>query len=98
MRRLLFLTVGLGAGVVIGVWAVRRAEAASRRLRPEALAATAGARAGNVADRLRLALDEGRLAAAAKEAELRSPTPSATRPATATTTSGRRAIPGATSR
>ena len=71
IRRLFLLTVGLGAGLAIGVWAVRKVETTTRRLRPDTLAASAADRAGSLADRLRLALEEGRAAAAAKEAELR---------------------------
>jgi hypothetical protein len=71
MRRIFFLFVGLGAGVSVGIWAVRKVEQTSRRLRPDALAASAGARAGSLGGRLRDAVAEGRTAAAAKEAELR---------------------------
>jgi hypothetical protein len=71
MRRLLFAVVGLGAGVTLGIWAVRKVEETTRRLRPDALAASAGARAGSVGGRLRDAVAAGRAAAAAKESELR---------------------------
>jgi len=71
MRRLFFAVVGLGAGLALGVWAVRKVDATTRRLRPEALAASAGARAGSLGDRLRAAVASGQAAAAAKEAELR---------------------------
>ena len=70
-RRLFFTAVGLGAGVALGIYAVRKAEAAQRAMRPEALADAASRRAGGVSDRLRLAVDQGRAAAADKEAELR---------------------------
>jgi hypothetical protein len=71
MRRLFFAVVGLGAGLALGVWAVRKVEATTQRLRPEALAASAGARAGSLGERLQEAVASGREAAAAKEAELR---------------------------
>jgi hypothetical protein len=72
MRRLFFLFVGLGAGAWVGIWAVRKVEQTSRRLRPDALASSASARAGSLGGRLRGAIEEGRRAAAAKEVELRS--------------------------
>ncbi len=70
-KRLFFGMIGLGAGVALGVYAVRKVEAAQRRLRPEALANAAATRAGDTRSRLSLAIDQGRAAAAAKEAELR---------------------------
>lgn len=70
-KRLFFAAVGLGAGVALGVYVVRKVEDTQRRLSPEHLAATAGARAGSVGARVRGAFAEGRAAAAAKEAELR---------------------------
>lgn len=71
LKRAFFLTVGLGAGVALGVYAVRRVEEARRRMSPEALAAGAGARAGALGERVREALAVGRATAAAREAELR---------------------------
>lgn len=70
-KRLFFTVVGLGAGVAIGVRVVQKVETAQRALRPDALAASAGARAGSVTGRLRLAVEEGRRAAADRESELR---------------------------
>ncbi|MDQ3343126.1 MAG: hypothetical protein M3524_06085 [Actinomycetota bacterium] len=70
-KRLFFGMIGLGAGVALGVYAVRKVEAAQRRLRPEALASAAAARAEGTRSRLSLAIDQGRAAAATKEAELR---------------------------
>jgi len=69
--RLFFGMIGLGAGVALGVYAVRQVEATQRRLGPEALANAAATRAGNTRGRLSLAIDQVRAAAAAKEAELR---------------------------
>jgi hypothetical protein len=71
MRRLFFGVVGLGAGVAVGVWAVRKVEAAQRRLAPDALARSAAGHAGSLRDRLSSAVAEGRAAANAKEVELR---------------------------
>lgn len=70
-KRLFFTAVGLGAGVAVGVYAVRKVEQTQRRLSPEALAAGAGARVESLAERVRDALAEGRAVAAAREAELR---------------------------
>jgi hypothetical protein len=71
MKRIFTALVGLGAGVALGVWAVRKVEQTGQRLRPDALAASAGVRASSFGERLRDAVEEGRAAAAAKEAELR---------------------------
>ncbi|HVM15143.1 MAG TPA: hypothetical protein VM287_12565 [Egibacteraceae bacterium] len=70
-KRMFFAAVGLGAGVALGVYVVRKVEDAQRRMSPEALAASAGARAGSASARVREALEAGRAAAAAREAELR---------------------------
>jgi hypothetical protein len=70
-KRLFILTVGIGAGLAIGVWAVRKVEDTSRKLRPESLAAGAADRAGSFGARVRMAMAEGRAAAAAREVELR---------------------------
>lgn len=70
-KRLFFTAVGLGAGVAVGVYAVRKVEQTQRQLSPEALAARAGARVDSLAGRVRDALAEGRAVAAAREAELR---------------------------
>jgi hypothetical protein len=71
-KRLFFLLLGLGAGAVLGVAAVRKAEEARQRLAPANLASAAGQRAGTLKERIDLALATGREAALAKEAELRS--------------------------
>jgi hypothetical protein len=70
-KRLFFAMLGLGAGILLGMWAIRKAEEAQRKLSPEHLANTAGARATSARDRIALALAEGKRAATAKEAELR---------------------------
>ena len=69
--RMFFAAVGLGAGVAVGIWTIRKFERTSRQLAPDALAARAGERASGLAERLQAAIDLGRQAASAKEAELR---------------------------
>lgn len=63
-KRLFFAMLGLGGGLAIGVWAVRRIERAGRAMAPDAIAS-------NLAGRVSVAMDAGRAAMAAKEAELR---------------------------
>lgn len=70
-KRLTFAFVGLGAGVTLGMWAVRKLERTRSKLSPEHLGGAAAARAGSLRDRLALAVEEGRRAAASKETELR---------------------------
>jgi hypothetical protein len=70
-KRLFFAMIGLGAGVTLGIWAVRKAEEAQRKLTPGHIAGVAGARAGSLRERIDIALAQGREAATAKEAELR---------------------------
>jgi hypothetical protein len=70
-KRLFFAMLGLGAGILLGMWAIRKIEETQRKLSPDHLASTAGARASSVRERMALAMDEGRRAATAKEAELR---------------------------
>jgi len=70
-KRLFFAAVGLGAGVALGVYAVRKVEAAQRALQPDQLAAAAGRRASAIGDRIAEAMAAGRAAAAEREAELR---------------------------
>jgi hypothetical protein len=71
VKRPFFALLGLGAGVVLGVWGVRTLERTSRRLRPDGLADAAGAQARSLAARLGAAVQAGREAAAEKERELR---------------------------
>jgi hypothetical protein len=71
VKRALLLVVGLGAGVVIGAYVVRRLEEAQRAVAPATIAGNAGRAAGSFTERLRAAAEEGRIAAAAREAELR---------------------------
>lgn len=69
--RMFFAFVGLGAGVAVGVWTIRKIERTGQALAPDALAARAGERATSLGTRLADAVDIGRLAAEAREAELR---------------------------
>lgn len=69
--RMFFAVVGLGAGVALGVWTIRKIEWAGRQLAPDALASRAGERASGLSARLTEAVEAGRVAAAAREAELR---------------------------
>lgn len=69
--RMFFAAVGLGAGIAIGVWTIRKIEHAGSQLAPDAVAARAGERVSGLSARLSEAIDIGRLAAEAREAELR---------------------------
>ncbi|MGH8884295.1 MAG: hypothetical protein ACRDYX_03810 [Egibacteraceae bacterium] len=70
-KRLFFSLVGLGAGIALGGYAVRKVERARAKLSPDQLAAAAGRRAGSLRDRAAQAIAVGRAAAAQREAELR---------------------------
>ena len=70
-KRMFFASVGLGAGLAIGVAVSRKVQRTQKALRPDNLAATAAARAGGVRGRLAAAIEQGREAASAKESELR---------------------------
>ncbi|HSJ46243.1 MAG TPA: hypothetical protein VK923_16325 [Euzebyales bacterium] len=69
--RMFFAVVGLGAGVAVGMWAIRKVERAGQRLTPDALVSRAGERASGFGARLAEAIDVGRRAAEQREAELR---------------------------
>jgi hypothetical protein len=71
VKRTFSLALGLGAGLLIGAYVVRRLDEASRAMAPTSLAGQAGRAAGGFATRLRAAAVEGRVAAAQREAELR---------------------------
>ncbi len=71
MRRAFSIALGLGAGLLIGAYVVRRLDAAQRAVAPANVAGQAGRAAGTVANRLREAAAAGRDAAAEREAELR---------------------------
>lgn len=69
--RMFFAAVGLGAGVAVGIWTIRKLERTSQQLAPDALVARASERASGLGARLSSALEAGRQAAEVKEAELR---------------------------
>lgn len=71
MRSLFTLTLGLGAGVLIGGYVVRRVDRATRAAHPVAIADRAGRAAGGLSARLAAAAQAGRVAAADREAQLR---------------------------
>lgn len=71
-KRLFFLVFGLGLGLLVGAWLVRRMNAATDAMAPSNLAASAGRAASSFGVRFREAVAEGRVAAADREAELRS--------------------------
>jgi hypothetical protein len=71
VRRIFWALVGVGAGVAIGVSAVRWASRTAERLAPNSLAERAFEAAGDWRVRLAEAFEEGRAAMAEREAELR---------------------------
>ncbi len=70
-KRLFFASVGLGAGVLIGSWAVRKLDRAQHAATPAGVSEAAARRASDLGTRWRDAVAVGREAAAQKEAELR---------------------------
>jgi hypothetical protein len=71
VKRAFTLALGLGAGLIIGAYVVRRLDQAQQAVAPANLAGQAGRAAGSFTERLRAAAQEGRLAAEEREAELR---------------------------
>lgn len=69
--RVFTLALGLGAGLLVGAAFVRRLDEAQRAVQPTSVAGAAGRAAAGMTTRLRQAIDDGRLAAAEREAELR---------------------------
>ncbi|GGI07337.1 hypothetical protein [Egicoccus halophilus] len=69
--RVFTLAVGLGAGLLLGAYAVRRFDAARQAASPVHVAGRAGQAAGSFSERVRFAAEEGRRAARDREAELR---------------------------
>jgi hypothetical protein len=70
-KRIFFAMLGLGVGLLIGAFVVKRVDEASKAVAPTNLAHQAGRAAGGLADRFRAAVEQGRAAMADKEAELR---------------------------
>jgi hypothetical protein len=71
MRGVFVLALGLGAGVLVGGYVVRRVDRATRAAHPVAVADRAGRAAGGLSAKLAAAAEAGRLAAAEREAQLR---------------------------
>lgn len=70
-KRIFSLFFGLGLGVLVGAFVIKRVDDATKAVAPENLAANAGRVAGLAMERFRAAYDETRAAAAEREAELR---------------------------
>jgi hypothetical protein len=70
-KRAFFAAVGLGAGVALGGYAVRKVERARASLTPSGLKDAAGRRAGGMRETIAAAVEAGKAAAAEREAELR---------------------------
>lgn len=68
MRRLFWIGVGVAAAYYGSKWLRRQRE----KLTPENVAARAAERLGGVMELVRVSMEEGRRAAAEKEAEIRS--------------------------
>lgn len=71
IKRLFFLLFGLGLGLLVGAWLIKRMNAATDAMAPANLAASAGRAASSFGERFREAVTEGRVASADREAELR---------------------------
>jgi hypothetical protein len=71
VRSMFVLALGLGAGVLVGGYVVRKVDRATRAAHPVAIADRAGRAAGGLSARLAEAAEAGRVAAADREAQLR---------------------------
>lgn len=71
IKRIFLLFFGLGLGLLVGAFIVKRLDEASRAVAPTNVARNAGRAAGTFLDRLRDAATETRTVAAEREAELR---------------------------
>jgi hypothetical protein len=71
VRGLFVLALGLGAGVLVGGYVVRKVDRATRAAHPVAVADRAGRAAGSLSARVAAAAEAGRVAAADREAQLR---------------------------
>ena len=71
MKRAFSVALGLGAGLLIGAYVIKRLDEAQQAVAPTHLAGQAGRAAASLGERFREAAAAGREAAAAREAELR---------------------------
>ena len=71
IKRIFTLFFGLGLGLLVGAFVVKRLDDASKAVAPSNLAHQAGRSLGGVTQGLRAAMAEAKAAAAAREAELR---------------------------
>lgn len=71
MRSAFALACGLGAGLLVGGYVVRRIDRATRAAHPVQVADRAGRAAGGFTSRVQTAAAAGRAAAADREAQLR---------------------------
>ncbi len=71
IRRIFLLFFGLGLGLLLGAFVVRKLDEASQAVAPTNVARNAGRAAGGFMGRLREAAAETNRVAAAREAELR---------------------------
>lgn len=71
MKGLFVLALGLGTGVLVGGYVVRKVDRAARAAHPVAVADRAGRAAGGFSARVAAAAEAGRVAAADREAQLR---------------------------
>ena len=70
-KRLFFAMLGLGAGVALGIWAVRKIDETRAKMSPQGVADSAASTAASFKERMDVAVAEGRKAAQEKESELR---------------------------
>lgn len=71
MRSVFAVALGLGAGLLVGGYAVRRLDRATRAAHPVQVADRTGRAAGGFVTRVQSAAAAGRAAAADREAQLR---------------------------
>ena len=71
LKRIFLLFFGLGLGLLVGAFVVKRLDEASRAVAPTNVARNVGRQAGTWAERFRAAAAETRAVAAVREAELR---------------------------
>lgn len=70
-KRIFLLFFGIGLGLLVGAFVVKRLDEATRAVAPTNVARNVGRGAGTLADRIRAAAAETRAVAAVREAELR---------------------------